>query len=157
MEKFSLDSIHSHSSWQIFVPAQSPALPYSQRPGLPSGSLAPFVDYLSMTKATPWLVLSLLGPPGYNHRLFMCSLYHSLHLEEASPRRCSENAVDGPADWPTYSCTCVAYEIPSSISIPDLFSLTVCIFIYSLPLIKSDAYEESVISWEYVITLTEKT
>ena len=135
--EFSFDSVHSHSFWQIVLPPHPPnpthALPLSQRPRLPSGSLI------------PWLVLSLLSPPGYNHRLFIYSLYHSLHQEQVSPERCSEDAVDGPTGWPTYSCTCVAYEIPSSIRISDSFSLMVCISIYSLSLTKSFAYEESVI------------
>lgn len=79
LREFSLDSIHNHSFWQILLPPHPPkpthSLPLSQRPRLPSGSL------------TPWLVLSLLSPPGYNHRLFIYSLYHLLHQEQVSPRK----------------------------------------------------------------------
>ena len=53
-----------------------------------------FVSSVSVTKATSWLVLSLLGPPGYNRRLFLCTSCHWA----CQNRPLREDAVDGPAD-----------------------------------------------------------
>ena len=86
-----------------------------------------------------WVLLGTTIGSSYILCITHCTRNKSL------PERCSEDAVDGPTGWPTYSCTCVAYEIPSSIRISDSFSLMVCISIYSLSLTKSFAYEESVI------------
>lgn len=55
----------------------------------------------SAAKATSWLVLSLLGPPGYNHGLFVWTPCHVT----GKNRPLQENAVDGPADLLLDACS----------------------------------------------------